>query len=403
MYQTTTDQFSGIDRTDEKYNEYFKSPADKFEPTEADTYPTPYFVSKIYFERVQEEQKIRQFTTPFGLVALEKGNLLPEKDKMIETFFKRATTCNKKPTWIMNQIQKFSKNEDNKVKSFLEKTVRQFFGKSVDVKNNEKGDNSRFHFSRRYIPLKIVNGILYSDRKCIMKFEPSWCAPEHEMCDIAKQFLKHHFGLNIDSKPKEKSFHAFINQSLRNRLTQIKREKKEEIEKLHHRHKYSLRMAKIRLLDNLNICFKQKKDFKFRFQFFVQTNAVSGKKVYKKEQFATLKKYYNFNRNEGWVYARDSNVEPTVMNTSDYNALHGVWEKNVDICENYNARERQKILERESRKEEEEERKQKRKRRKMSSTSSTRLRTIHFSTLFHRTSKAHQTAATNSSTTRRCG
>lgn len=360
MYQTTTDQFSGIDRTDEKYNEYFKSSADKFEPTEADTYPTPYFVSKIHFERVQEQQKIRQFIGPqFGLVALKKGNVLPEE--VIKTFLSRAQKANKEAEWIMGQIGKYTKGEANDVETFLKKTVKKI---RVSVKNYGKGENV---LTVRKIPLKNVDGILYSDRTCVMKFEPSWCRVGHKMSVIAKQFLKHHFGLDIDSKPIDKSFHAFINQSLRNRLTQIKREKKEEIEKLHHRHQYSLRAAKNRLLGNLNICFKQKKDFQFRFQFFVQTNAVGAKKVYKKEQFATLKKYYNFKRTI--MYERDTNVEPVVMNTFDYNALHGVWEKNVDICENYIRRERQKIekslkLERQSREQEEEERKKKKEEKK---------------------------------------
>ena len=382
-----------------------------------DYLPVNNFISERYFELVQEEQKIRQFTSPrFGLVELKKGNFLPEKEKMIETFFKRATTCKKPPEWIMNQIQKFSKNEDNKVKSFLEKSVHRFFGKSVDVRNNEKGD-SRFRFSKRYIPLKIENGILYSDRKCIMKFEPSWCAPEHAMCDIAKQFLKDNFGLDIDSKPKEKSFHTFIIQSLRKRLIQIREEMEKEVVNLDDNHLQCLFLSRKYLFKHLTSLFEMKKDFQFRFKHFTEINAVSGKKVYKKEDFEALKKYYSKGdkkrplykgghhiddycgdgeygypvtpegkrcqyddeksvRRQGyhllvggffWYYTDKDNKTHRFrfLNSFDYRALREVVEKNKHIIQNFLRKEEdEERKKKECRKKEEEERKKKREEKK---------------------------------------
>ena len=431
MYQITTDQYDkhirkysyeycryGMDPGNEDYTAFYKEAIDppdyhegfvdelaqwrKTDPDGKNYLPVNNFVSERYFELVQEEQKIRQFTSPqFGLVELKKGDVLP--DNKVSTFAHRAHIAEKNMDWISDQIGKYTKGEANEVEKFLKKTVEKI---RVSVKNYEKGENE---LTPREIPLKFVNGILYSDRKCIMKFEPSWCTPDHAMSDTAKQFLKHHFGLDIDSKEK-KSFHTFIIQSLRKRLTQLREEMEKEVVNLDDNHLQCLFLSRKYLFKHLTTLFEMKKDFQFRFKHFTEINAVSGKKVYKKKDFEALKKYYskgdkkrplykgglhiddaragngeygypvtpegkrcgydecrrqNWHRQVGsffWYYTDKDNKTHRFrfLNSFDYRTLREVVEKNRHIIQNFRREQDEKRKKRkEYRKQEEEEKKQK--------------------------------------------
>jgi hypothetical protein len=414
MYQMTTDQYDkhirkysseytryGMDPGNEDYTAFYKEAIDhrgfvdelsqvihgrKTDPDGKNYLPVNNFVSERYFELVQEEQKIRQFTSPqFGLVGLKKGDVLP--DNIVSTFAHRAHIAKKNMGWISDQIGKYIKDEANEVEPFLRKTVEKI---RVCVKNYEKGENE---LTPREIPLKIVNGILYSDRTCIMKFEPSWCTPDNAMSDTAKQFLKHHFGLDIDPKPKE-SFHTFIIQSLRKRLTQLREEMEKEVVNLDDNHLQCLFLSRKYLFKHLTSLFEMKKDFQFRFKHFTEINAVSGKKVYKKKDFEALKKYYSKgdkkrplykgglhiddNCGDGkygypvrglndynlvfWYYTDKDNKTHRFrfLNSFDYRCLRKVVEKNRHIIQNFRREQDEKRKKRkEYRKQEEEEKKQK--------------------------------------------